>query len=92
MYLYHGLCYSQPSSVYSAMAADCPPVNNAGLPVVCTATATGYSVKTGSSWAAPITPPLVNCLPEVADAAALGGLVVAALAAAFALKILWRAI
>lgn len=90
-YLYNGLCYAAPSSVYTAMAADCPPVNNAGLIVQCVPTKTGYSVKIGTGTTYTISPSLENCIPEVADAAQLGGLVVAALAAAFALKILWRA-
>lgn len=90
-YLYNGLCYAAPSSVYTAMAADCPPVNDAGLIVQCVPTVTGYLVKVGNGNTFSVSPVLENCVPEVADAAELGGLVVAALAAAFALKILWRA-
>lgn len=90
-YLYNGLCYAAPSSVYWAMAADCPPVNNAGLAIQCAPVATGYTVKVGTGGVTTVVPSLENCIPEVADAATLGGLVVAALAAAFALKVLWRA-
>lgn len=90
-YLYKGLCYAAPSSVYTSMAADCPPVNDAGLAVQCSPVATGYTVQIGTGTVLTVEPSLENCIPEVEDAAELGGLVVAALAAAFALKVLWRA-
>jgi len=74
------------------MAADCPPVTDGkGEAVQCTPVETGYTVKVGNGSTITVVPTLENCIPEVADAATLGGLVVAALAAAFALKVLWRA-
>jgi len=73
------------------MAADCPPVNNAGLPLQCTSTLSGYDVQVGTGAVVSVNPSLEPCLPEVADAVTLGGLVVFALASAFGLKILWRA-
>lgn len=90
-YLYNGLCYAAPSSVYEAMAADCPPVTSTGFPLQCSAVGNGYTVKIGNGSTVTVVPSLENCIPEVADASILGGLVVAALAAAFGLKIIWRA-
>lgn len=86
-----GNCYASPSSVYTAMAGDCPPVTSSGEPLSCSPVSNGYTVQIGSGTALTVVPTLENCIPEVADAASLGGLVVAALAAAFGLKILWRA-
>lgn len=91
LYLYKGLCYAAPSSVYQAMAADCSPVTNTGASLLCSSVSNGYTIQIGGGAIIGVQPVLENCVPEVADAATLGGLVVAALAAAFALKILWRA-
>lgn len=91
MVLYKGLCYADPSSVYRAMASDCPPVTASGEALLCSPFSSGYQVKVGAGNWNTVYPSLINCSPEVADAATLGGLVVVALAAAFALKILWRA-
>lgn len=92
MYLYHGLCYSAATSVYSAMAADCPPVTSSGDVLACSAVSNGYTVQVGTGTTITVNPILQACVPELSDASALGGLVVAALASVFALKILWRAL
>lgn len=78
------------------MAADCPPVTATGYGMTCdpfltNGTTVGYRVYVNNVVATMVYPNLEQCVPEVADAAVLGGLVVSALAAAFALKILWRA-
>lgn len=96
MYLHKGLCYSAPSQIYSAVAADCPPVNFLGFPTTCRPTADGVEVSqhvssSGAKMTIFIKPELIPCVPEIADAVELGGLVVLALASAFALKVLWRA-
>lgn len=91
-YLYKGLCYAAPSSVYEAMAADCPPVTSDGVPVQCSPVSNGYTVQVGIGPVRTVNPTLENCFPEYADAAELGGLVVIALVAAYSLKLLWRAI
>lgn len=62
-----------------------------GSALSCSAVATGYTIQIGNGAVKTIVPTLENCIPEVADAATLGGLVVAALAAAFVFKVLWRA-
>lgn len=91
-YLYDGLCYAAPSSVYSAMAADCPLVTSDGSALSCTPVATGYTVKIGNGAEKLVVPTLELCIPEVADAAELAGLIVLALASAYALKLLWKLI
>lgn len=91
MYLYNGLCYAAPSSVYAAMAADCPPVTSDGSILTCTPTATGYTVKIGNSAEIIAVPTLEECIPEVQDAVVLGSLVVAALVSVFVVRLLWRA-
>lgn len=90
-YLYAGNCYAAPSSVYAAMAAACPPVTSTGASLQCSSIANGYTIQIGGRAIVVVNPVLENCVPEVVDAATLGGLVVASLASAFALKILWRA-
>lgn len=89
-YLYKGLCYAAPSTVYEAMAADCPPVTQDGVPIQCAPVSNGYTVQVGIGPTRTVNPTIENCLPEYADAAELGGLVVIALVAAYALKLLWR--
>ncbi|MDD5323303.1 MAG: hypothetical protein PHD43_22365 [Methylococcales bacterium] len=78
-------------SVYSAMAGDCPPVTSSGAALSCSPVSNGYTVTIGTGSAITVVPTLENCIPEVVDAVELGGAVVAALAAAFGLKLLWRA-
>jgi hypothetical protein len=91
-YLYNGLCYSDPASVYRAMASSCPPVSSQGDPIICSVNSSGYSVQVGGGAVVNVVPSLIPCLPEISDASALGGLVVAALASVYAFKLLWRAI
>jgi hypothetical protein len=91
-YLYAGNCYSSAEGVYRAMAASCPPVTASGDPLVCTATATGYTVQVGNNSAIQVSPSLTPCVPELSDASELAGLVVAALASVYAFRLIWRAL
>ncbi len=86
------MCYDLPSSVYSAMASSCPPVTSSGKPLVCSPLTNGYSVQVGNGPVVPVYPVLVDCVPEVPDAISLGGLVLLALALAFGMRLLLRAI
>jgi hypothetical protein len=91
-YLYSGICYADASGVFRAMAASCPPVTASGQPLVCFVTDSGYSVKVGDGSAVQVVPSLIQCVPELSDASELSGLVVAALAAVYAFRLISRAL
>jgi hypothetical protein len=91
-YLYNGNCYSSAVAVYSAMAAQCPPVTSSGQSLSCSSTSSGYTITVGGGNPVSVSPTLESCNPEIADASALAGLVVFALASVYAFKLLMRAI
>lgn len=77
------------------MAASCPVVTNDGKALTCTPTETGYNIIKSdglSSTTIEVTPPLIDCAPQYADAMELGWMCVAVIIAAWCISILKRLI
>lgn len=94
-YLYRNICYADPASVYAAMAAACPSSTSSGDGLYCTPTSNGYItnlVTASGTTSLTVVPTLVDCIPEYADTITAAGLITAALSAAWAIRILVRAL
>lgn len=77
-YLYQGLCYADPLSVYRSMAADCLPHTTDGRAISCTTTETGYTITVTDGitpHTVEVTPTLIDCIPDMATAYDLGWMI-----------------
>lgn len=89
-YQYLDMCYGTTQDLYTAIASSCPVTNSLGWSIVCTPTATGYTIKnyvsdTGFKTQT-IIPTLKNCSYDVVDSAELAWLVVGVFLVAWAIR------
>lgn len=94
-YLHNNLCFGEVEQLYQHMAASCPVSTNDGKAITCTPTQTGYSIITSDgafSRQIDVTPPLIECVPQYADAMQLAWLCVGVIIAAWCMSILKRPI
>ncbi|MFL9711441.1 hypothetical protein [Methylobacillus sp. Pita1] len=77
------------------MAAGCPIVTSDGQALTCTPTQTGYTITksdgvTGTT--IEVTPPLIECTPQIGDSLELAWMCIGVIATAWGFKIIAKAI
>lgn len=94
-YLHNNLCYAELPQLYEAMAAGCPVVTQDGKALSCSPTETGYKITKSdgvTSSTIEVSPPLIECKPQIGDAMELSWLCMGVIATAWGFKILAKVI
>lgn len=94
-YLHNNLCYAEVAQLYEAMAASCPVVTADGRAMTCSPAEAGYKITTSDGIASSVievTPPLIECSPQIGDALELSWMCIGVIATAWGFKIIAKAI